>query len=466
MLHVMRRLGSSWPRLLSPDQRHWNVVIRASLRSRKPLVPLLVALVLCLVAFLLLTASEAWAEEQPNQTQMTRQDTTVESKMMVDGKEVLEPLPTALPAVPSPDETAPVQAAHPVRTETPSPPSTASPSTAPAQTITETDYLASQRPVPHQFAVMIVNGEVVESDPAIQEPPPGPTPTSGDGWWSAPQPAAPDQYGPKTASNPKPVSPSSSDGGYAPETASWPVPGKNNPLPAAPSVSSDHAPQASEPISWPALKSEPDASEENAPLAEPAGEPSATLMPPPADTTGLGSAALPRSGRSDATPIAPQDPIAAGQTPLATGSTVPMEVWGVASHLPTTLGTATSTMSNAMSSAAEIVGDAAAGIAAGISGTLANGSVEPSSNDGTHDPSQEEEAPQPPTTPLAPPVGGSSSFSLSGGQLGSAGVAPLLLVGVLASGLVLLRRSGWRYLASYEVPKPSSALLLPLERPG
>jgi hypothetical protein len=384
---------------------------------------------------------------------------------MIDGKEVLEPLPTALPAaLPSSDEPALGQEAHPARTEKPPLPSTASPSTAPAQTIPEADHFASHRPVPHQFAVMIINGEVVESDPAIQEPPPGPTPTSGDGW-SAPQPAVPDQYSPKkTASNPKPVSPSSSDGGYAPEPASWPVPGKNNPLPAAPSVSSGPAPQASEPTSWPALKPEPDASEESAPLAASAGEPSATLMPPPADTTGLGSAALPRSGRADATPISPQDPIAAGQTPLGMVSTVPMEAWGVASHLPTTLGTA---MSSAVSSAAKIVGDAAAGIAVGISGTLASGAVEPSSNDGTHDPSQEENAPQPPMTPLTPPpLGGSSTFSLSGGLVGSASIAPLLLVGVLASGLVLLRRSGWRYLASCEVPKSSSALLLPLERPG
>jgi hypothetical protein len=38
---------------------------------------------------------------------------------------------------------------------------------------------------------------------------------------------------------------------------------------------------------------------------------------------------------------------------------------------------------------------------------------------------------------------------------------------VLASGLVLLRRDGLLFrLAPYEPPKPSSALLLPLERPG
>jgi hypothetical protein len=72
---------------------------------------------------------------------------------------------------------------------------------------------------------------------------------------------------------------------------------------------------------------------------------------------------------------------------------------------------------------------------------------------------------RPPPSPLAPLWG--SSFSLSGGQAGpGSGLTPLLVC-VLASGLVLLRRDGlllrW---APYEPPKPSSALLLPLERPG
>ena len=75
-------------------------------------------------------------------------------------------------------------------------------------------------------------------------------------------------------------------------------------------------------------------------------------------------------------------------------------------------------------------------------------------------------APQP-VSPLAPPLGG-SSFSGSGGQtgLGGGGFAPLLLVCVLASGLVLLRRDGLLRWTSCETPKPSSALLAPLERPG
>jgi hypothetical protein len=72
---------------------------------------------------------------------------------------------------------------------------------------------------------------------------------------------------------------------------------------------------------------------------------------------------------------------------------------------------------------------------------------------------------RPPPSPLAPLWG--SSFSLSGGQAGPGGGLTPLLMCVLASGLVLLRRDGLLFrLAPYEPPKPSSALLLPLERPG
>lgn len=67
-----------------------------------------------------------------------------------------------------------------------------------------------------------------------------------------------------------------------------------------------------------------------------------------------------------------------------------------------------------------------------------------------------------PVSPFTPPAG--SSFSLSGGQVG-AGVVALLFC-VLASGLILLRREFKLSWAFCELPKPSSVLLLPPERPG
>ena len=75
--------------------------------------------------------------------------------------------------------------------------------------------------------------------------------------------------------------------------------------------------------------------------------------------------------------------------------------------------------------------------------------------------SPRENAPSPPASP------GGSSFSLAGvGQLGpGGGVAPLLLC-VLTVGFILLRPQGGLAWASCDLPKPSSALLTPLERPG
>jgi hypothetical protein len=67
-----------------------------------------------------------------------------------------------------------------------------------------------------------------------------------------------------------------------------------------------------------------------------------------------------------------------------------------------------------------------------------------------------------PVSPFTPPAG--SSFSLSGGQVG-AGIVALLLC-VLASGPILLRQEFKLLWAFCELPKPSSVLLLPPERPG
>ncbi len=73
-----------------------------------------------------------------------------------------------------------------------------------------------------------------------------------------------------------------------------------------------------------------------------------------------------------------------------------------------------------------------------------------------------------PSAPLAPPVGYASLTVLAGGGQTSFGgsAAPLLLLCILASGVILLRWDGRLARAFCEVPKPSSALLRPLERPG
>jgi hypothetical protein len=74
----------------------------------------------------------------------------------------------------------------------------------------------------------------------------------------------------------------------------------------------------------------------------------------------------------------------------------------------------------------------------------------------------QDNSPQP-VSPFTPSPAG-SSFSLSGGHVGT-GIVALLLC-VLASGLILLRPEFKLLWAFCELPKPSSVLLLPPERPG
>jgi hypothetical protein len=104
------------------------------------------------------------------------------------------------------------------------------------------------------------------------------------------------------------------------------------------------------------------------------------------------------------------------------------------------------------------------GVAGDLSETLSPSSEAPAEipSGGTTESSSEDTPPPPSPAPL-----GGSYFSPSvGGQVGPGGVVPLLIC-VLAVGLVLLRplvgRLSW---ATCELPKPTSVLLLPLERPG
>jgi hypothetical protein len=89
-------------------------------------------------------------------------------------------------------------------------------------------------------------------------------------------------------------------------------------------------------------------------------------------------------------------------------------------------------------------------------------SPEPSSND-AQKPLEDTPQSEP---PLAPPVGDAILFALGSAQAGPGGALALLLACIFTSGLVLLRPNGKFTLASCTMPKPSSALLLPLERPG
>ena len=197
----------------------------------------------------------------------------------------------------------------------------------------------------------------------------------------------------------------------------------------------------------------PGALEKNDPLPLPLKErPTANMLIP-----GAKPAPLPGSEAVGAVPAGPAPsttvwgtPVPLAPGPLIVGYQPP----------PSPEATVSSAARNLQSGAANVM-DTRAGTHASGGGP----SPAPSSP-GTGDVS--ESTPQherPPSSPLAP-LGG-SSFSLSGGQASpGSGLTPLLVC-VLASGLVLLRRDGLLFWwAPYEPPKLSSALLLPLERPG
>jgi hypothetical protein len=120
--------------------------------------------------------------------------------------------------------------------------------------------------------------------------------------------------------------------------------------------------------------------------------------------------------------------------------------------------------------AVETVRSAAASVATEVLGTLTGGSpVNSSTNstDGTQE--QPSEGTPQPAPPLAPVGGGQFSLSTTGGGglAGPGGGLAPVLVGILALlATILLRRDFRTYLISCEMPKPSSALLGPLERPG
>jgi hypothetical protein len=110
---------------------------------------------------------------------------------------------------------------------------------------------------------------------------------------------------------------------------------------------------------------------------------------------------------------------------------------------------------------------AAASAVAGVVGTIGDWLTEAPSS-GEDSPASEGTWPKP-FAPVNPEPLGSSSIALFSGNgqvnAGGAGATPLLGVLFLAS-VLLLRRDIRTYLISCELPKPSSALLLPLERPG
>jgi len=391
---------------------------------------LFVALVLSSGAFVL-AAGEARAAEQPSQTP---QQGKVESTTMINGTKLAEPVPEATkpPTVPPPVEKPAVEdpAPPPPRNETPPAEEPSPPPSDPAPSTPEPEVAARQpapRPAPQWFTAK-TDREVVESAPVLT------------------------------------TSQSVTDFGQVLEPKSMPndspdvTPGVTDraPASAAPAAAADDG-YASRPAPDPVL-----------PVPGPAAASEQVLPAASGGLAGLvrGLVAEPAAPwRDGGPPRTPVNPTAVtGLTPSTPVPTVPASVRG-ALRLPSSVGTTAASAVGTVQNAAASVASATAEVLGTLTGSL----TEPSAAGTQEDQPSEDTPQQQPAPPLAPPAGGGGSYSPStgGGQLGTGGGFAPLLVGILALlAMSLLRRDFRTYLISCEMPKPSSALLLPLERPG
>ena len=354
------------------------------------------------LAAFVLAAGEAWAAEQPPQT---AQQGTVETTTIINGQVAEPAFGTTMPVDTQPVEKPPVEdtAPSPPKNETPPAEEPSPPPVDAAPSASGPD------PAPQWFAVVLFDGKVVESDPML-------TSRSGThlGQVLEPEPVpnvSPDVLDPA----PAPAPPAATDDGYAPGPTPDPM---------------------LLPVPGPAAASE---------LVLPAA-PWGDNGPPP---TPANAAPVDEGVKPSARPV----------------SSVPASVGGVL-PLPSSLGaTAASAVGTVRSAAAS-----AASATAEVLGALAGGSPGTTSYDNSADGNrgQPPEGTPQPAPPVAPPGGGNSfSPSTGGGQVGTGGGFAPLLVGILSLlAVILLGRDFRTYLVSCEVPKPSSALLQPLERPG
>ena len=361
-----------------------------------------VALVLSLVAFIF-AAGEARAAEQLYQTS---QQGTSESTTVINGK-VVEPVPEATkpPVVPPPVQR------PPAKDPMPSPPP------------------KNEAPPPEEPTPPPVESAPVAPEPDLApQPPTAPRPTPPQ-WFAVVVADGEEADDPDPVATPPPPHPVSHSGGMSePEAVPNASPGLIDPAPApaAPAVEVDDG-YASGPVSDPVL-------------AVPG------LMAPAAASPRAYGGGSPPPRPADGTPANGSEP----SVPAATASPLGTTATGV-------VGTVQSAAASVASATTEVLGS----LAGASPGTSSNGSTDVTQNQPSEGTSHQ-------APPLAPPGGGSAfSQSTGGGQLGAGGGFAPLLVGVLALlAAILLGRDFRTYLISCEMPKPSSALLLPLERPG
>ena len=395
---------------------------------------LLAVLVLCLFAFTLVSIGEAQAEERLSQTAQPPMATgEAERSEILDGKGADQ-----VAVEMSPVETSLV--------ETESVGSTMSEASPPGQPLSSrvgsAPPASKSEPAPQQYAVVIRNGEMVESDPdlvpAPQKAQPAPAPELSD----RPSPGKPAEAEPKSAPTQGGAAAEPYSGSSETEVPAAPVSG--HVPPPVPFVPEGEGVPAGSPAPSP-FEEDPDAG-----IASPS--PSALIKPVEQQAP---SAAERMAGPAPSRMLDQLIPPPAQkgvQRALPISSVVEAASSGA---VQATLLTQTlTTVTDAAASVLETLGNWTEYYYS------ASGSTTESPSEGT---TSEPLAPQ-----LPSPFEGSSVSSSHSGVSGQAGPwgGFVVLLGVLVSGLVLLLRDGFLCWAAWDQPKPSSALLLPLERPG
>jgi hypothetical protein len=406
--------------------------VRTYSRNLKSLA-LLAVLILCLFAFTLVSIGEAQAEERLSQTaQRPMSNGEAERPAILDGKGADQvALQTSLVAT--------------SLVETESIETTMTDASPPGQSLSSpvgsAPPASKSEPTPQQYAVVIRNGEIVESDPDLVPAPQEAQP--------APAPRLSDRPSLRKQAEVEPNKPAPAPGSAAPEPYSG---SSETEVPAAPlsgyvpppvpSLSEGEGVPAGSPAPYP-FEEDPDGG-----IASPS--PRALIesveQQAPSAAERIAGPAPSRTADQTIPPPAQQD----AQQALPVSSAVEAASSGaVQATLTQTLTTVT---------------DAAASVLETL-GSWTN--YYSPSGDTTESPSEgtisELLAPQ-----LPSPFEGSSFSSSHSGVSGQAGPwgGFIVLLGVLVSRLVLLLRDGLLCWAAWKQPKPSSALLLPLERPG
>jgi hypothetical protein len=386
-----------------------NIALQAHLQSRRPLALLVVALILCLF-FAFVFANVAWAKEQPSSKE--QQQPRGESTSIGNGKQVSEPAPTSTPVSSLP----PVEPSsiEKLPEKLPPPPADSVPPKA--------DPEPAPQPPSLQRTMVITTTDGETVGPSSAEP------------VSSPQQTRP------TSSESPPTTPTNPSDPAPVAASAAPTPDLGSPETEIPAAAEEEIPAAGS-AELPT----------NNDLSAPPSEASEPVIPALALQQQVAQRVTSLQGVASEEQAQPSYYSTSGITPASAG--VQPLTW----TLNNVIGTSTS---------------AAAGAVAGVWGTVGNWLTEEATSS-TEDSSASQGTGPAPLAPVRPqeeqqPLGSIYMWLASGmGQTGAGGLGNTLLLGVLlVASIVLLRRDFRTYLVSIELPKPSSALLSPLERPG